>query len=208
MLGIQSIAQQDPIYVSAQAISRLNAVGERDNFPWLNIVDEMRVALSNMPDGKVGVVIGSGGNTMDWKERGWRTLDIDPSSGADLIYDANWLGAIVFPNSVDYLYAECLTIDPDGVAGVSPARLLNQANRILKQGGILGVKTVSMENPDEGTTIPHRQKFGKAFANHGFNVVVQLHEYFPHPSTPNPDGFAEQRVVYYGRKVAEGYSER
>ena len=37
----------------------------------LEIVIESKKALSQIPDGKKGIVLGSGGNTKTWKEKGW-----------------------------------------------------------------------------------------------------------------------------------------
>ncbi len=151
MSAIQTIdpssgSVQPPRHVSISTISELNRAGERENYPWLNTVDEMRIVLFEMPQGKAGVVLGSGSKSEEWKNRGWYTLDNDPNSGADAIYDANEIAQIIKPDSLDYLYSECITMDTLGIRGVSPARLLNQANIVLKDGGILAIKTANIRD--------------------------------------------------------------
>ena len=120
MFGIKTIASpsssvQPPLHVSVSTISELNKAGERKNHPWLNTVDEMREALYRMPQGKTGIVLGSGQNTDAWKDRGWYTVDVDPNFGADAIHDANEIAQIVPTDSLDYLYAECITMDTLGI---------------------------------------------------------------------------------------------
>lgn len=189
-----------PALMGTPAISRLNREGLRTTYEPLNIVDEAREVLARMPESKSGIVLGSGPNTESWKQKGWKTLDINPASKADYTTDANKLETVISPNSQDFLHAEFIRFDPKGVEGVGPGRLLQQANKALKDGGIIIVETAHQEGMP--TTLPDRQDFIKKMADHGFQAVAELHE-IKHPG----NGASEQKVVYYGRKLAEGYQE-
>src|SRR5688500_5400285 len=65
----------------------------------LEIVIDARKALVNLPQGKKGIVLGSGSNTSIWKEKGWRTLDIKPTNKADYIADTNKMEKVIAPAS-------------------------------------------------------------------------------------------------------------
>ena len=188
-----------PVLISPEAVKRLNGEGVRYGWEPLRIVDEGRIAIARMPEGKSGIVIGSGPNTPEWKTRGWRTLDIDPQAGADMTLDANQLETMVPADSQDFLLSEYLTFDQLGKEGVTPARLLQQANRILKIGGELIIESVSFENLPE-STIPNRLEFAELMAKHGYDTVVEVGEYYHFGEDKK-----EQRVVYYGKKVASGF---
>lgn len=41
-----------------------------------------------LPPSKQGLVIASGPKTKEWKKKGWKTLDIDPAFGSDVVGDA------------------------------------------------------------------------------------------------------------------------
>ncbi len=168
---------------------------------WLQIVDEDREVMVHMPEGKRGIVIGSGENSESWRQRGWTTLDIDPSVGADIIADANHLETVIFPRTQDYIYAEYIRFSREGVDGVHAARLLQQANKVLKNGGHLIIETANFENVPEAT-LPQRDKFGALMIKHGFEAIVEVDTY-----TPIKDDQSYQLVIYHGKKVADGFSE-
>lgn len=189
------------VLISPEAIQRLNSEGMRYEWEPLRIVDEGRVAMARMPEGQVGIVIGSGDNTTKWRARGWDTLDIDPTVKADMTIDANELETAITPGSQDYLLAECVTFKPLGEKGVSPARLLQQANKGLKIGGILMVETASFENHPK-ITIPNRFHFPGLMVAHGFDVVIEVDTCYH-----SEEDQRQQRVVYYGKKVAEGFDK-
>jgi curved DNA-binding protein CbpA len=157
------------------------------------------LALNKMPVGKQGVVIGAGGNTENWKERGWKTLDIDPTTGADFIIDANYLEKIASPASQDFLYSEYVKFDPEGWNGVASARILQQANKILKMNGEFVIKSAIFENVPNITT-PEKETFLKLLKDHGFEVVTEMGE--PHKYDENK---SEQEITYYAKKTGEGY---
>ena len=68
----------------------------------LEIVIYAKKALLHMPEGKTGIVLGSGNNTKSWKEKGWKTLDIKPESKADYIANANKMENAISPASQDF----------------------------------------------------------------------------------------------------------
>ena len=188
-----------PILISDEAVARLNREGLRYTWEPLRVVDEAREAMFRMPDGKSGVVLGSGPNTAEWKGRGWKTLDIDSGAGADFTVDGNLMETVVPAKSQDFLLAECVTMDEGGLNGVGWGRLLNQANAVLKDGGTISVVTAAFEGNSE-TTLPPRDWYGEVMAQHGFEAIVEVHKieaYAP--------GKTAQKVIYHGQKVAEGF---
>lgn len=193
----------EPTIISSGAISRLNLQGRREEFVPLSIVDECRGALAKMPEGKTGIVIGSGPKTDFWRSRGWRTLDINPETGADIIHDANRASEIVPDGSLDFVYAEAVTMDPRGLTGVSPARLLHQANKALRIGGKLIVETAHFEN-NPRTTLPDRNIYIKLLQSHGFHGVAELDEI---KYTSEDRSKLHQKVVYYGEKMRNGFQD-
>lgn len=187
-----------PILISDTTITRHLHEGWRYKSRIFQTIAEARAALGQMPEGKQGIVLGSGSNTLEWKAKGWQTLDIDPYWKSDFILDANRLESVVEPGSQDYIYAEHLNLDRKGVRGVGWGRLLQQANLILKEGGILFIRTGTFENSPI-SQLPPRDQFAQSMAQHGFSTITELHlitEY---------QGITHQDLVYYGRKMAEGF---
>lgn len=151
-----------------------------------------------MPEGSYGIVLGSGPNTQAWRNRGWATLDLDSAAHADYTADANHLESAVPQNSWDYVCAENIKFDPKGVEGVGPARLLAQANSVLKPGGMLIIQAAHKENfPD--STLPDRNRYVALMREHGFETVVEVTNYH---NLPGRGDMSEQKVTYYGKKVA------
>jgi len=190
----------EPMEIGSATISRLNSQGERKKMKQLDIIDSCREALNQMPDGKTGVVLGSGQNTEGWKQRGWKTLDIDPADNPDIVYDANHMDQVVAPESLDFIFAEAVRMDVKGREGVSPARLLQQANETLKMGGKIIIKTAHFENIK--SELPIRQEYVKLLQAHGFHGVAELG---PIIWIDKEQGKYNQQVIYYGEKQQQGF---
>src|SRR3989338_6006020 len=105
------VAFVEPVVMGKDTITRLNRAGTRENNVNLKLVDECRAAIGNMPDGKSGVVVGSGPNTEAWRGRGWQTIDVNPTAGADFVVDANHMVTVLGPKSRDFVCAEYVTFD-------------------------------------------------------------------------------------------------
>lgn len=194
------------IDLSTDVIQKMNAEGLRQSFQPLEVVGSAREALSRMPEGKSGVVLGAGPNTSEWRSKGWVTLDVDPQYGADITGDANYLERFVPDGSLDFVYAECITFDPEAEKGVHPVRLLQQANQALRMGGELIIQTANAYNAPAKSTLPRKEEFAEKMIDLGFRTVVESGEVhvFEHPGGGE---CVEQRAVYYGEKVADGYSQ-
>jgi hypothetical protein len=67
-MSLQTIPE--PTEMGIQTIRRLNAKGMRSEFEPLGIVDQCKEALHKIPPGENGLVLGSGENTRQWKQRG------------------------------------------------------------------------------------------------------------------------------------------
>jgi hypothetical protein len=62
--GLAGVAEVKPhIVISQDAVARLNSEGFRYTWEPLRTVDEAREAAMRMPEGRTGIVIGSGPNT-------------------------------------------------------------------------------------------------------------------------------------------------
>ncbi len=199
----QSRSVPPPEVIGENAVGRLNLLGEREIYPPLDIIGRARIALSKMPEGKAGIVLGSGPNTADWKRRGWKTLDIDPSVGADYTANANETEKHVALSSQDFIFVETIVFDRRGRKGVGPGRLLQQANAVLRPGGILVIKSAHAEGAPN-RQVPDRHWYAGQLQKHGFQAVVEVHDINEDPA----EQYLDQRVVYYGVKVAEGFSEQ
>ncbi len=199
----ENVKIKPPVEVAPDAVMRLARLPQPEQPEWLQTVLEARTVLERMPAGKDGVVVGSGGNSQMWKDRGWRTLDIDERTGADIIIDANRMSSVIMPRSEDYVFAEAIKFDPKAEEGVGYGTLLLEANTVLKNGGILIIESAHKENKPS-STLPDRHKFVKWMARTGFDTVAELHQIL---TVKNPNGgpdIKSQKVIYYGRKVAEG----
>jgi hypothetical protein len=190
---------QPPIEIAGGAVTRLNREGLRYSWEPLQIIDESREAMHKMPQGKSGIVLGSGPNTEAWKQRGWLTLDIDPSVEADLTIDANLMEQVVPPNSQDFILAEFIRFQKGGVGGVGPGRLLLEANKALKDGGRLIIQSAHKEGVPT-SNLPDRNWYANSMTQHGFEVIEELQEI-----RPLPGNALEQRVTYYGVKKYSGF---
>ena len=205
MFPIQNSENVPPyVELSSAAIFTMNEAGLGGSYEPLIIIDEARVpALSHMPEGKYGVVVGSGPNTPEWAERGWCTLDIDPSCRPQVVADANFM-AQAFPEHTwgrwDYVLAENIRIDPTGGLGVNPTKLLEEASILLKEGGILTVVSVNGYNKSPGATVPDKDIFAGKMCKLGFTTVVESHLVHKYIRSDGLGEGVQQRVIYYGRK--------
>jgi len=186
-----------PILIGDTTIDRFNKE-KKLNWEPLNIINDSRLVLQKMPNGKTGIVLGAGPNTKFWKEKGWKTLDIDPKFESDIIQDVNYLENKVAQGSQDYLYAECIKLDSDWTKGANPVKLLEQANKALKINGTLIIETANLEG-SQTTTIPSRKSFAEMVATYGFDTVVEISD-----TNPKNLKYREQQAIYYARKVREG----
>lgn len=66
----------EPVRMSSASVESFNSKGLRNESRSLNLIDECRVALSGMPEGKVGLSIGTGRKTEDFKELGLSLIRI------------------------------------------------------------------------------------------------------------------------------------
>jgi predicted SAM-dependent methyltransferase len=164
----------------------------------LEIVIGAKKALLHLPEGKTGIVLGSGGNTKSWKKKGWKTLDIKPESKADYIVDANRMEKAVTPSSQDYLFAEFISFDPTGKKGVIARKLIEQSSRALKIGGTLIIITGHHEGYPWPDSLPNKSKFTKIMFKNGFQTVLESHKVEIWAETVR-----QQRVIYYGKKLIE-----
>ena len=190
-----------PVLIATEEVSRLNSEGSSTNYEPLQTINEARVAMSGLSPNESGIVLGSGDNTLDWKNKSWKTCDIDTKFNTDFNVDANDIADYVQPSSQDFVLAECIRFDKLSQNGVSPSRLLNQANKILKTGGILIIETANFEGLDNAKT-PKKDSYIQLMASHGFNAVVEV---FPYDDIGG--GVLDQKVIYYGKKVLDGYSK-
>lgn len=188
-----------PVLISDDTVSRLNLEGSSTNYEPLQTVNRGHKAREGLSPNETGIVVGSGENTSDWKEKGWRTCDFNPKFNSDLNVDANDLENYVPEKSQDFILAECVTFDKLSQKGVSPSRLLNQANKLLKTGGILIVETANFEGLDDAG-VPKRNKYLDLMARHGFNAVAEVFQY-----DEIGDGILDQKIIYYGKKVVDGH---
>lgn len=151
-----------------------------------------------MPDGKRGIVLGSGGNTEVWKKKGWKTLDIKPENKADYVADANKMEKAVAPASQDFLFAEYISFDPTGKKGVIANKLIEQSNKVLRSGGILIIQTGHHEGYPWSDPLPNKTDFSNLMANNGFQTVLEQDKVEVWAGTVR-----QQSVVYYGKKLTQ-----
>ena len=162
------------------------------------IIIEAQKALLHMPEGKTGIVLGSGSNTESWKKKGWKTLDIKPDSKADYIADANKMEKAVAPASQYFLYAEFISFDPTGKKGVIAKKLIEQSSKALKIGGILIIRTGHHEGYPWPDSLPGKTKFASLMVKSGFQTVLEAYKVEIWAEV-----IKQQSVIYYGKKLTE-----
>ena len=162
------------------------------------IILDARKALTKMPEGKKGIVLGSGGNTNKWRQKGWKTLDIEPKNKADFVADANKMEKAVAPASQDFLFAEFISFDQTGKKGVVAEKLIEQSGKVLKTGGILIIVTGHDEGYPWPDPLPNKTDFAKFMAKNGFQTVLEANKVEIWAET-----IKQQRVIYYGKKLTD-----
>ena len=164
----------------------------------LEIVIDAKKALLHMPEGKYGIVLGSGSNTESWNKKGWKTLDIKPESKADYIVDANEMDKAVAPSSQDFLFAEFISFGPTGKKGVIAKKLIEQSSKALKIGGTLIIITGHHEGYPWPDSLPNKTEFANIMFKNGFQTVIEAYKVDIWAET-----IKQQRVIYYGKKLTE-----
>lgn len=209
-LEVGKIPKETPL--AASAVENLRSTSPE--WPPLMRVTQVYETLSYMPEGKSGIVLGSGPNTSAWKDIGWKTLDVDHTVSPDYIADANYLEQYIERGSVDFIFAENIRMDPSGSEGVIPENMIKGASEVLKMGGVFTVytadfsDTIRVDSKEDGfgeVTIPDYNEFARVLRQHGFDVTVLLEpmEYVDEEAIKNKDW--SQRVWYISTKIAEGY---
>jgi len=84
-----------PVLMADDTIARLNSEGSSTNYEPLQTINKSKDAMGGLQTGQVGIVIGSGDNTESWKQKGWRTCDVDPKFNSDYTIDANDLQSAI-----------------------------------------------------------------------------------------------------------------
>ena len=158
-------------------------------------------SLERIPENKIGVVLGAGGNTEEWKHKGWKTMDIDPKHGSDFVGDANLLTEILGNNSQDFIFAEGLpsTSMRENHPGVSEKTLVEEAAKVLKPGGYLIIKAPANEEGDvvKGIKV---QNYIEILKENKFNGVVEQSTPISFTLADGTDGGSYRSVMYYARK--------
>jgi predicted SAM-dependent methyltransferase len=190
---IREKAFPQPVHITESDREALFSRGEKEHSEFLRVIGN-----SN----EFGVVVGSGQNTQRWGERGWLTLDISPEHNPSYVCDAHHLESQIPPESLDYVFAENIAFDTTSEKGVTPGRLLQQANVVLKPGGKLIIESAYFY-PGTKNQLPDRNKFINQMTEHGFFTVVETKEI---TGGYKGKGIA-QKVIYYGEKKAPGFDE-
>lgn len=167
-----------------------------------DIIMENRKAMYVLPPGKKGVVVGSGKNSFYWKSRGWKTLDIDPNSKADTIADVKNLEHFFIPKSQDYICVEYIPFSSEKntlYSTADPEVFLQQANKVLKSGGELIIKSAHFEKPSHAGN-PNMTVFPDMLAMHGFEVVVEMGT----ETHMDPELGRYFEITYHAKKITEG----
>lgn len=113
------------------------------------LMDDCTFAMSQMPPGLTGIVVGAGQNAEDWHEFGWQTIDLLESCNPTYTADANDLAEILDGEKMDYIYAEFVSMHTtagfEGIYKGEPAvgyeNILVQAKQVLRPGGKLIIQT-------------------------------------------------------------------
>ena len=164
-----SALRVQPIWMSLDAVNRLTREGS--SWDRLGLITKCAEVLRELPEGKSGIVVGSGDKSDLWRSRGWKTLDSDPESDADIITNANLKFAD--PSTQDYIFSECVSMGKDADTAVVPRLFLKQAFEALKDEGVLMMETASFDKNRE-VAIPNREDFTNMMVEAGCNVVLAV----------------------------------
>jgi len=150
-----------------------------------------------MPKGRTGLVVGAGNKTPKWQQKGWQTADIDSSHGSDHIIDAG-LSLAQGKETFDFILAERLA-GMGSIPGVNFHSFVNQAQEVLKPGGVLIIDTINHSQKDQA--IPNLQEMGHLLEESGFEFTAELGSIYPERNTRADEPF-QQRIIYYAQKKA------
>jgi len=147
------------------------------------IATSCKTIMEKAPDGFF-LAIGVGQNNEAWSKKGWQTLDIDNTTGAKYVLDANKMTDKFKPETLDALLVERITINPFGgpilnsnnnEPTLSYDKLLSQAHTLLKKGGKLIFIGADQGKYDLKYHF-HSADFQKLFKSHGFSAVLELED--------------------------------
>lgn len=159
------------------------------------LVFESKEAMIKMPNGKNGIVIGSGRNTPLWHIKGWETLDINPEYRTKYVGDANQLSKIIPSESYDYILSEYVGISTRSqdllFDALGHKNILAQAMKVLRDDGIVIIQTADSEMKKSEFRLG-LVEYAQLMGDFGFSVVLE---------TENMTQLADRvPVVWYGRK--------
>lgn len=125
--------------------------------------------------GESMLVVGSGSNSISWRKSGAQTLDIDPTSRADFIGDANKLADVLQGKKFDIIVTEALT---QGDTGVNMKAFLIQAYKALNVGGkiIIFSAHIGLMNHAKQFKILDFQETQQLLISSGFENIQAYHE--------------------------------
>src|SRR5690349_12998940 len=85
--------------------------------PIPSFVSEANKAFIHMPEGKSGIVLGSGEHTNEWQKRGWQAMDYRSEENwkPDIQGNIRDLTSLTQEN-YDYMYAERIPFAPEPAA--------------------------------------------------------------------------------------------
>lgn len=161
----------------------------------------------NLPEGKRGIVLGSGVNTDSWNSKGWETLDFDPRFRTTFTEDANLMGGISYlQERYNLVIAENITFSKTSLDAVGRGKLALEANKLLKDDGILIIRSGHIQpNPlvDSVKTLPDISWYPGLLTRHGFEVTVLIFN-----PTTDERGVTSNNVWYVCKKVSQGYDKK
>jgi predicted SAM-dependent methyltransferase len=160
-------------------------------------------ALEKIPENSTGIVLGAGRNTEEWREKGWKTLDIDSKHGADFVGDANRLSEIIPKNSLDFVFAEAIPSVSmrENHPGVNEKTLVAESAQVLKPGGYLIIKAPANEGGDlvKGIKV---QDYIEILEENNFHGIAEQSEVlsFKTMGESGEESGSYRSVMYYAKK--------
>lgn len=181
----------------------------------IDMVNECRVAVMQMPIDKSGIVLGAEGH--DWRKKGWDTVNVHPAAMAKFTGDVNHLDEFIGEKRYDYVYAENLPISkeegskstndvsgfPLDAPNLHPERLLEQVRNTLNPGGKLILQTADagVADPNEAlrSYLTSSEEWAELLRKHGFAPVLEIQNL---ANFTDPEKREESvRVYWYAQKV-------
>lgn len=201
-------ARLDNPVMSSHAIKTLNRMGAKEGDERLKLIDDCRVAIAKMPQGKRGICVGSGDLTDIWRQRGWETLDLAKEYEPTYAVDANSMIKHLGSDKYDYVYVENISMSNlGGRDGVIRNRLIRQVNAILKKGGKLILQTADFGPLERNCTpLPIAEYFLPFLIKSGFKPYLEVAD-----KTIFQDSSKRslgERVVYYAEKISDNFDRQ